>query len=60
MVGGLEVKSSKDTEKNQIFNTKKKIKDTDKRIMSKSAQKYRKVNQEATNCEKCQKLIQQN
>lgn len=44
-MSGLEIKSSKDTDKNAIFNTKKKIKDTDKRIMSKSAQKYRKANQ---------------
>ena len=61
IVSGLEIKSSKDTtEKNQIFNTKKRVKDTDKRIMSKSAQKYRKGNQETPNTDKYEKLVQQN
>ena len=57
---GLEIKTHKDIEKNSIFNNKKKFKDTDKRVMSKSAQKYRKNPQENPNCEKCQKFKDQN
>ena len=55
-----EIKSSKEVEKQQIFNTKKRSKDSEKRVMSKSAQKYRKPMQEGSGCEKCQKLMEQN
>ena len=55
-----EIKSSKEVERQQIFNTKKRIKDSEKRVMSKSAQKYRKPTQEISSCQKCQKLMEQN